>query len=242
MVIVGCKKDFTPQTADTQPINLEVKNGVIAFKDSESFEAAMRHFHSIGLEATHKLIRQLPNFKGLIEITPNDKEDIARLNKVVWKLEDEQIGVMNFDDEVHPDENLTCDDFLIQDPYYEAILNTYREVMIDNLVIRNTENGVFAYTQDGRQNFDAQYETPAFNQALTNIYTTDDMIGFQDMPIVLPDIYLINRDIELFDENPIIILSATCNGTKLKNNMFGQLQDCDNYIDNRRRFRYTIWA
>jgi hypothetical protein len=242
MFLFSCKKDFNQELQKPNPPNLEVKNGIIAFKETKSFENAMNYFHSIGIEETHKLIRDIPAFRGLIEITPSDLADIQRLNKALWKLEEQQIRIMDIQDDVHPGENLVYDDYLIHDPYYEAILNTYREVMINDLIIRSTENGVFGYEPDGRQNFDAQYETPVFDQALSNAYTSEEMNGFQDMQVVLPEIYLIYRDIELFDDFPIVIMSTSCNGNTLSKNIFGQLQDCDTYLDNRRRIRATVWA
>jgi hypothetical protein len=246
MFLYSCKKDFKQELQEPNSPNLEVKlevkNGIIAFKDSKSFENAMSYFHTIGIEETHKIIRQLPYFKGLIEITPNDKDDIARLNKALWKLEEQEIRLRENMDDVPPAEALTYDDYLIHDPYYEAILNTHRELMIDQLIIRSTENGVFGYEPERRLNFDAQYETPVFDQALSNAYTSDDLNGLIDMPVVLPDIYLINRDAELFEQYPPVVLTASCNGGKLATNAFGQQQDCDTYLDNRRRIRATVWA
>jgi hypothetical protein len=243
MFLFSCKKDFKQELQKPNSPNLEVKNGIIAFKDSKSFENAMSYFHTIGIEETHKIIRQLPNFKGLIEITPNDKDDIARLNKALWKLEEQEIQLMEIVDDVPPAEALTYDDYLIHDPYYEAILNTYREVMVSELIIRSTENGIFAYVEAGRNNFDAQYETPVFNQALSGVYTTDDINGFVDMQVVLPEIYLINRDIELFNHHPPVVLSTSCNLSGiLAKNAFGQQQDCNIDLDNRRRIRATVWA
>jgi len=57
-----------------------------------------------------------------------------------------------------------------------------------------------------------------------------------------PKIYLINRDIELFDNHPPVVLSSSCNGGNLAKNAFGQQQDCDVNLDNRRRIRSTVWA
>jgi hypothetical protein len=53
---------------------------------------------------------------------------------------------------------------------------------------------------------------------------------------------LINRDAELFEQYPPVVLTASCNGGKLATNAFGQQQDCDTYLDNRRRIRATVWA
>jgi hypothetical protein len=243
LLFSSCKKSLVEETISfVPPPKLEVKNGVIAFADDAAFESAMKYFHQVGLDETHKIIKQLPNFKSLIEITPNDIEDISRLNKALWKLEDQQIMPMNFDDDVHPGEALEYDDFLIQDPYYQAILNTYREVMVSDLIIRSTEYGVFGYEPEGKKNFETMYETTEFNQALNHSYTMESMNGWQEMQVVLPDIYLINRDIELFDNFPIYTFSVSCNGGTLAKNIFGQLQNCDEHIDNRRRIRATTFA
>jgi len=192
---------------------------------------------AIGIEETHKVIKNIPDFHGLIKITPNDVVDIKRLNKALWKLEAQEIRPMDTEEDVPPLESLTYNDYLIHDPYYESVLNTYREIMIDGLIIRNTENGVFGYEPEGRQNFEANYETTIFNDALSNVYTSDDMNGLIDMPVVLPKIYLINRDIELFDNHPPVVLSSSCNGGNLAKNVFGHQQDCDVNLDNRRRIR-----
>lgn len=239
---MSCKKDFKSDLQNPDPPSIEVKDGIMAFKDDEAFTNAMSYFHNIGIEETHKIIRQLPNFRGLIEITPNDLDDLERLNKALWKLEAQQIMPMDFEDNVHPGEELTYDDFLIQDPFYEAVLNNYREVMVGDMIIRSTENGIFGYEPSGRQNFESQYATPTFDQALSNAYTSEDMNGVINMPTVLPNIYLMYRDIILFDNFPITTLSASCNGVRLNNNVFGQLQDCDHNLDNRRRIRATVWA
>lgn len=238
----ACKKDSVVQENSIEPPKLEAKNGILALKDAAAFTNAMQYFHSVGIEETHKIIRQVPGFKGLIEITPNDVEDIKRLNKAYWKLEEDEMRRMDFADDIPPVEALTYDDYLIHDPYYEAILNTYREVMVSNLIIRSTEYGVFGYESDKQQIFDAQFETPVFDQALSYVYTSEDMNGLQEMPVVLPDIFLIYRDIELFDHNPPVVLSSSCNGNTLAKNAFGQQQDCDTYLDNRRRIRATVFA
>ena len=142
---------------------------------------------AIGIEETHKVIKNIPDFHGLIKITPNDVVDIKRLNKALWKLEAQEIRPMDTEEDVPPLESLTYNDYLIHDPYYESVLNTYRVIMIDGLIIRNTENGVFGYEPEGRQNFEANYETTIFNDALSNVYTSDDMNGLIDMPVVLPE-------------------------------------------------------
>ncbi|MFZ4672467.1 MAG: hypothetical protein ACOYLT_10680 [Flavobacterium sp.] len=228
---------------------MEVKDGIIYFKNSTAFEDAMNYFHNIGIEETHKMIGQLPNFKGLIEIKPTDIEDINRLNKALWK-EDQQIistsqtnSTSEEDDVLLPGETIYYDDFLVHDPFYEAVLNNYREVMIADLVIRNTEFGVFAYELPNKQNFENVYETSPFDNALQNNYTSYETIDEIELQVLLPDIYLLNRDIELFKNPPTYNVKPSCNKGTLARNGFGQLQDCDIIqMDKRNRIIATVYA
>jgi hypothetical protein len=142
-ILIGCKKDFSPNLPQVQVPKLEVKDGVLAFEDGADFANAMGYFRSIGLEATQNLVKQLPNFRGMIEITPSDIADINRLNKALWKFEQQEIRRLDVYDDELPVEAISYDDYLIKDPYFEAALNTYREVMVEGLVIRTTEEGVF---------------------------------------------------------------------------------------------------
>jgi hypothetical protein len=208
----------------------------------------MAYFHSIGIEETQKIIRALPNFKGLIEITPADIEDINRLNKALWKEQTTEINTVHSDNSVEdddallPGETIYYDDFLVQDPFYEAVLNNYREVMIADLVIRNTEFGVFAYELPNKQNFENVYETSPFTDALQNNYTSYETVGEVDLQVLLPDIFLLNRDIELFRNPPKYNVQPPCNTGTLARNGFGQLQDCDINIDKRNRIIATVYA
>lgn len=248
-VVQACNKSSVEQQSTTSATKLEVKDGIIYFKNSTAFADAMNYFHSIGIEETHKMIGQLPNFKGLIEIKPTDIEDIQRLNKALWK-EDQQVlstsqtnSTSDDDDVLLPGETLFYDDFLVQDPFYEAVLNNYREVMIADLVIRNTEFGVFAYELPNKQNFENVYETSPFDNALQNNYTSYETIDEIELQVLLPDIYLLNRDIELFKNPPTYNVQPSCNEGTLTRNGFGQMQDCDIVeIDKRNRIIATVYA
>lgn len=247
-VIQACNKNSVEQQVTTKAPELEVKEGILRFKNSTAFADAMNYFHSIGIEETHKIIGQLPNFKGIIEIKPTDIDDINRLNKALWK-EDQQVlnalqtnSGFDSDDVLLPGETIYYDDFLVQDPFYEAVLNNYREVMIEDLVIRNTEYGVFAYDLTDKQDFENVYETSTFNNALQNNFTSNETAGEIDLQVLLPDIFLLNRDIELF-RNPIKYnVQPACNNGTLARNGFGQLQDCDIELDKRNRIRATVYA
>jgi len=225
-----------------------VKEGILRFKNSTAFADAMNYFHSIGIEETHKIIGQLPNFKGIIEIKPTDIDDINRLNKALWKEDQQVLNTLqtntgfDSDDVLLPGETIYYDDFLVQDPFYKAVLNNYREVMIEDLVIRNTEYGVFAYGLSDKQDFENLYETSTFNNALQNNFTSNETVGEIDLQLFLPDIFLVNRDIELF-RNPIMYnVKPPCNSGTLARNGFGQLQDCDIELDKRNRIRATVYA
>lgn len=128
-VIQACNKNSVEQQVTTKVPELEVKEGILRFKNSTAFADAMNYFHSIGIEETHKIIGQLPNFKGIIEIKPTDIDDINRLNKALWKEDQQVLNVLqtnsgfDSDDVLLPGETIYYDDFLVQDPFYEAVLN-----------------------------------------------------------------------------------------------------------------------
>ncbi len=244
--IWGCEKTITPaiENEPVTTVELKVQHGALAFASSEEFAKTMAYFNAIGEDKAREIVSGLPNFKSLVEITPNDKADIERLNKALWQQQ-AAIQLSNYDpaiDDVAPPEPLVYDDYLIQDPIMELCLNTYREIIIGSHFIRVTEHGVFAYTPEQRSNFEIQFGTSTFETALQNYYTSSSQNDLQYLPQVTDNIYLVNRDRDLFSTATIQQFSTACNGTQLQTNIFGQLTDCNIDIDNRRRYRATVWA
>lgn len=238
------KSNLPPPPQPLHAVELKVKNGALWFENSNDFKNTIAYFHSIGVDKAKELIVGLPNFKGLVEITPNDKEDIIRLHQEMWDR-NSRIILSDYDpsiDDVAPPEALEYDDYLVQDPILEICLNNYREVMIGDYFIRMTERGVFSYQPSQRSYFESQYGTDVLDKALLKVYTSEDAMEF-DLPQVLPNVYVVNRDKDLFDASSLQQWSLPCNGSgQLGTNPFGQLTDCDIPIDSRRRYRATVWS
>ena len=174
----------------------------MAFETSADFAKTMGYLHAIGLEEAKAKITKLNSFKSLALITPHDRDDIERLNKAYWQRSG-QLMADDYDpsiDDVAPPETLEYDDYLIQDPYLEIVLNTHREIVIGDYFIRATEDGVFAYTIAQKANFEAQFGTDFFEKALRNHYTREDITEARQLDQITNGVYLVNRDVELFNQ------------------------------------------
>ncbi|TAH07193.1 MAG: hypothetical protein EAZ13_07160 [Sphingobacteriia bacterium] len=247
VLLLGCTKKNSFKASSNQSSDdlFVVKNGIIAFENSEAFDKAIKIFKSEGVEKFSERIKLIPNFKGLSEIKLEDKETILRLNKALTKsdLQNKYLGLeSNSENDYTPvTEELFYDDYLIQDPFMEILLNDHREVMIQDYVIRITEKGVFSYELKSQSYFEDVFDTQGFDNTLDG-RNTNDNLDFSELIEVLPDIYLLNRD-EFFFNSAESYKPIPCNENGILGiNIFGQLQDCHQSIDNRRRFTATAWA
>ncbi len=199
VLLLGCTKKNSFKASSNQSSDdlFVVKNGIIAFENSEAFDKAIKIFKSEGVEKFSERIKLIPNFKGLSEIKLEDKETILRLNKALTKsdLQNKYLGLeSNSENDYTPvTEELFYDDYLIQDPFMEILLNDHREVMIQDYVIRITEKGVFAYELTSQSFFEDVFNTQGFDNTLDG-KNTNENLDFSELVEVLPDIYLLNRD------------------------------------------------
>jgi hypothetical protein len=208
---------------------LKVKDGVIAFDNAQQFTDLMKAAHSQPIENLQNRVKELSNFRSMIAVTPSD---VAR-------------NGANFlargDDETPPEEEIFYEDSLVQDPYVQTLINDKRELQIEGYIIRITEKGVFAYLPTMRTNFETAYATLQFDNAISARFTNDNSNTQVELQEVMPNIFLVWKGAVENSVSPTM-RPGGCNGTVLGGNLFGQISDCDDRIDNRRRIRYTTYS
>ncbi len=232
MLIVSCKKTNNVDVSNNtvSPV-LNVKDGVIAFATASDFKAAMDYYHLKPIEVLQTDVKNLSGFTALIAKIPSQVNTVASTQAMVLE-----------ENPTPTEEELFYEDSLVQDPYVQSIMNDKREISIEGYILRVTEKGVFAYLPTQRINFETAYPTDQFNTNLAGKFTNDDINVQQDLQEIVPNTFLVFRQPIEVATPPVVSRPGGCNGTTLGSNLFGQISDCNDTIDNRRRIRYTTYS
>ncbi|WP_373522349.1 hypothetical protein [Aquiflexum sp.] len=207
----------------------EIFDGSLKFSDSDQFENFMQNNLEKSVEDFQEQIFALKGFNSLLN---RDKSDNSFFR---------QSGSDDGDEE--------DEDELVYDPYFASILNEKRELMIEDMVFRITDHGVFSYKPEYRN------KAEDFFGNLLNLMIELPCGGDEPIMLVAEDVYYLQptncdggggysppSSPPVYNDGcfTTIYLDPTiCVGNS--SNIFGTTETCSKNTDTHRRLKVKFW-
>jgi len=240
--LISCKKELNEVVPYYEKFT--VKNGIFSFKKMNNFKQFMQSNQQSSVEEFSKKIQSIHGFTSL-SLSPKSSTS-GKKSFIIQRNSAETILSTPIDpfDGLPIDYPTSNDEFVdetIMDPYLRLVLNSSRELMIEELVLRVTEFGTLVYESDKSSRVDFTNED--FRTA--NIE--------DDIALILPPRNfsdgLMNMSIGTGSVCKSCLQSQAYLGQEIKIclqqrswNIFGEKTACTIDYANRRRARGIVWS